>query len=121
MKFSIQRPTYKQKLVRARLKPVPRPPTYRPLPNTKTPDPRVRFTNPTKLGNTQLPKARSGVMITKLENTQLPRARSGVVIRKLPDGSIGRNHPDEKLVVPEPLFPKSCNVPSMCPITINRK
>jgi len=58
---------------------------------------------------------------TKLESNQLPVARSGVVIRKLPDGSIGRNHPDEKLVVPEPLYPKSCNVPSMCPITINRK
>jgi hypothetical protein len=103
MKFSIQRPTYKQKIIRTRLKSVPRPPAYSPLPNTKIPDSRVRFNNTPKLGNTQL------------------RPRSALVRSRLPINDLGRNHPDEKLVVPEPLIPRSSNVPSMLPITRNRK
>ena len=98
MKFSVRRGTYKQKEMyrsKAPVQPL--------LPNIKTFDPGVRLNEPVTLGSSKL------------------RPRSTVVIRRIPNGDIGSNHPDEKLVSPEPLIPRSSSVSNALPITRARR
>ena len=97
MKFRISRNTYKQKyglIDKSNLKPK--------FPNTKIIDPSI-------------PKIRSGLVITKKNNMN-----SIIPKLSLPPPTVGQNHPEEKLFVPEPLQNGSSKISSFLPLIRNR-
>ena len=107
MSFSINRSTYQQKQVNVRIKKSKSSNLnlnqYLPLPNIKIPEPQIRMISTQSLGNKKL------------------QPRSTVVVRKIANGTIGQNHPEEKLFSPEPLRSGSIPVHSTLPITRARK